>query len=272
MANAAAHAKSRSLSEYVPEGMQVPRPRNIIVSTSGAPPMTQSFSPPNDYMHREAYLAVQRGLATPKLPTPPDSDQSIDSQDLDSPDTVPQGDIPAVYEARMIRGGKKRKWRAISQLGLGTFSTVMLATSEGVDHPWQSINKDNSNLNTKSLVAVKVCEQGPAEGPDEKKVETSIQRELDLMRATNHPSLVHLKAVGFPDRQALLVLNYSPGGDLFELANSRLDLLTPPFIRRIFSELVSVTRYLHEQYIVHRDIKLESMGQVARCLAPWLQC
>ena len=260
-ANAAAYAKNRSVSEYVPEAMQIPRSRNIVVSTSGGPPIISSPSPPDDHMHREQYLAIQRGLAIsiPKPPTPPDSNQGADSVDLESPlpsPTLSKGPLPSLYEAHMVHGGKLRRWRGLRQLGKGTFSTVMLATSEGVD---KSTTLDESQVSPKSLVAVKICEQGPAGGADERKIEISIKRELEIMKSIHHPSLVHLKAVGMCERQTFLVLNYCAGGDLFELASLKLEVLTPSLIRRMFSELVAAVRHLHLQYIVHRDIKLESM-------------
>jgi len=266
-ANAAAHARNRSLSEYVPEGMQIPRSRNIVVSTSGAPSIGQpSFSPPDDdHMRREQYLAVQRGLAIsiPKPPTPPDSNQGKDSDEFESIPTTPgalKDAVPLVYEARMVRGGKLRKWRALRHLGKGTFSRVMLATSEPLRKPGELVDQFDceDRINPKSLVAVKICQKGPAGGADEEKIKTSIRRETELMKCICHPSLVQLIAVNEGERQTYLVLNYCAGGDLFELANSDLSILTPSLIRRMFTELVSAVRYMHEQYMVHRDIKLES--------------
>ena len=262
-ANTESHARNRSLSEYAPGGVQVPRNRNIAVSGSQTP--TNTDQPLLQPLHREEYLAIQRGISglpNPRPPTPPRSTKSTTSSgDLESPSTSPranQGSLPLQYEARDVKTGAVKRWSAIRQLGKGTFSTVMLATSEDKFHA-DHISRSEEQLSARSLVAVKICEHGPAGGADEKKIESSLKRELDILRSIDHPSLVHLKAVSVLDKRAFLVLNYSAGGDLFELASLHLDVLVPSLIRRIFAELVAAVRYLHSKYIVHRDIKLESM-------------
>ena len=259
------HARHRSISDYVPEGIQVPNTRNIVASTSSALPITQQFSPPSDHLHREQCLAVQRGLEPPKPPTPPDSNRGSKSDELErssSPIHV-NADVPLYYEATLVRSGLKRRWRALRQLGEGQFSKVMLASNDPLaDQLPETTETLEKLLNPGSLVAVKVCNHGPAGGADEKSLQTSIQRELDLMKSIDHPSLVHLKAVSKQDRQTLFVLSYCPGGDLFELASTKLDLLKPTLVRRLFSELVSAVQCLHARRIVHRDIKLESQSLV----------
>ena len=262
-ANTAVYARQRSISDYVPDGMPIPKSRNVVVSTSGASDFSQAPSPPNDHMHREQYLAIQRGLAVPKLPTPADSTHGRDSLDQKGEILTPRPaklEEAIVYEARTLRRGQKKRWQALRQLGKGEFSSVYLATSEILDSDDQEdISSNETKVDPKSLVAVKIAEHGPAGGADEQKVETSIRREVELMKSINHPSLVHLNAVDEFDRRTIIVENYCAGGDLFDLASERLEVLIPSLIRRIFAELVAAVHYLHLKYIVHRDIKLESM-------------
>lgn len=171
-----------------------------------------------------------------------------------------------------------KRWRAVRQLGKGTFSTVMLAVDETVGYkafasqPHDVLGEsiDEDQVDPHALVAVKICEQGPAGGADEAKVETSLKREVEILKSIHHPSLVHLKAFKVIDRRALLVLNYCAGGDLFDLASLKLELLVPSLIRRIFAELIAAVRHLHMQFIVHRDIKLESiLHDDSACYDDW---
>ena len=77
-------------------------------------------------------------------------------------------------------------------------------------------------IRSRRLVAVKVVEPGPAGGANAERVQVSLKREVDLLKSIKHPSLVHLKAFGNDaSNRALLVINYCPGGDLFEVASTK---------------------------------------------------
>ncbi|KGM91691.1 CAMK protein kinase [Paracoccidioides brasiliensis Pb18] len=214
-------------------------------------------------MHREEYLAVQRGIALPPLvcpPTPPHSARSsYDSSDTDVVPTLvaPTSHAP-IYCVKSVRTQQPRRYRMLRRLGQGTFSQVILAVRDDPGDNECPAAGSNTTMPPR-LVAIKVVEFGPAGGADEERVEISLHREVEILKSVNHPSLVQLKAFGSDKKRALLVLDHCPGGDLFEFASRAVTPLSQHIIRRIFAELVDAVRYLHANFIVHRDIKLENV-------------
>jgi protein-serine/threonine kinase len=256
--NEANHERNRTVSELLPDAVHNVRPRHVTISSVAPEQIDGGLHPASD-LHREAYLAASRGLVSSSLPrslpTPPASNASNRSvTESESEDVAEEEKIEYIT----VRHGPqkvKRLWRPVRQLGQGTFSKVYLATSQKLP---AKHSLEESMLDPRKLVAIKVVDHGPAGGADEERVELSLKREVEMLRSVSHPSLVHLKAFDNGQAQAFIVLTYCPGGDLFDLASVHAHLLEPKLVQRIFAELVSAVRYLHEKLIAHRDIKLES--------------
>ena len=263
------HGRNRSISEFVPETLQNIRPRVATFGSGPSDPVDVNHMAAqlkDGQMHREEHLATQRGLTLPKdpaksLPSPPPSNKSMTGSEADEDEEMAEDGVEYVT----ISSGpdnRKRRWRTLRQLGQGTFSKVLLATSERLP---PDIAYTEQNLDPSRLVAVKICEHGPAGGADEERIKHGLDREIQILKSVSHPSIMQLKGLEEGSTKTALVLTYCTGGDLFELASERRDIMTVNLVQRMFSELVSAVRYLHQNWIVHRDIKLESRHLPTTC-------
>ncbi|WVQ83489.1 hypothetical protein IAT38_005630 [Cryptococcus sp. DSM 104549] len=93
-----------------------------------------------------------------------------------------------------------------------------------------------------------------------------IRREIAVMKKLDHPNLVHLyEAISVPTADALfLVLEYLPGGALMSVkVGISPEDATPPFdlesAREYFRQLCLGLEYLHENQVIHRDIKPDNV-------------
>ena len=61
------------------------------------------------------------------------------------------------------------------------------------------------------------------------------------------------------------MLEYSPGGELFDFLARHHEQTSEALVRRIFGELADALGWMHSIGLVHRDIKLESAFKPFRC-------
>ena len=90
------------------------------------------------------------------------------------------------------------------------------------------------------------------------KEERLFQREIDAMAYISHPALVSLHDFFDDANNFYLVMDYCPGGELFDYIVKR-DRLDEPTAALVFKQIVSGVAYCHSFGIAHRDLKPENI-------------
>ncbi|KFW65199.1 Maternal embryonic leucine zipper kinase [Pygoscelis adeliae] len=122
-------------------------------------------------------------------------------------------------------------------IGTGGFAKVKLA----------------QHLLTGEKVAIKIMDK-LALGDDLPRVKI----EIDAMKNLSHQHVCQLYHVIETSKKIFMVLEYCPGGELFDYIISK-DRLSEEEARVFFRQIVSAIAYVHSQGYAHRDLKPENL-------------
>ncbi|XP_010199147.2 maternal embryonic leucine zipper kinase [Colius striatus] len=106
---------------------------------------------------------------------------------------------------------------------------------------------------TGEKVAIKIMDK-LALGDDLPRVKT----EIDAMKNLHHQHICQLYHVIETSRKIFIVLEYCPGGELFDYIISK-DRLSEEEARVFFRQIVSAIAYVHSEGYAHRDLKPENL-------------
>ncbi|XP_035423507.1 maternal embryonic leucine zipper kinase isoform X3 [Cygnus atratus] len=113
--------------------------------------------------------------------------------------------------------------------------------------------KLGQHLLTGEKVAIKIMDK-LALGDDLPRVKT----EIDAMKNLSHQHICRLYHVIETSKKIFMVLEYCPGGELFDYIISK-DRLSEEEARVFFRQIVSAIAYVHSQGYAHRDLKPENL-------------
>uniref|UniRef100_T1KGC2 non-specific serine/threonine protein kinase n=1 Tax=Tetranychus urticae TaxID=32264 RepID=T1KGC2_TETUR len=127
----------------------------------------------------------------------------------------------------------------VQTIGKGNFAVVKLA----------------KHSVTNNRVAIKIIDKTCLDASNLKK----IWREIEIMkRIGKHDNILRLYQVMQTDKYLMLVTEWCPGGEIFDhlVANGRM---SEPQARGYFLQIIGAIEYLHNNGVVHRDLKAENL-------------
>lgn len=83
--------------------------------------------------------------------------------------------------------------------------------------------------------------------------------EVEVLKMLDHPNLIKLHSIVSSGDKCNFVMDYVAGKDLYDYLQTRGYKLPETLMKRILLHLLNGLKHLHENGIIHRDLKLENV-------------
>ena len=145
--------------------------------------------------------------------------------------------IPVLTETLIIqqKGNMKENYEIIKKIGSGPLGLVYKA----------------KNIYLKNIVAIKVIKKSK----DSKDDETEIKKQINILKKLNHPNIVKIYEFYITDNYYQLITEYCKK----EFSKYIKRSFTEKQLAVIFYQILSGLNYLHEQNVIHKNIKLKNI-------------
>ena len=124
-------------------------------------------------------------------------------------------------------------------LGRGKFGSVYLAREK----------------RTKYIVALKVLQKSQLLKAG---VEHQLRREIEIQSHLRHRHILRMYGYFYDSKRIYLILEYSPGGELYKRLTSK-GRFSEHLSARYISDLSQALNFCHQKHVIHRDIKPENL-------------
>ena len=129
-------------------------------------------------------------------------------------------------------------------LGKGSFGEVFLSTKRG----------------KRELFATKKIDRAKADQPSFKKY---FENEIKILNSLNHPNIVKLEDLKATKDSYYIVMEYINGGCLTDCLRKYQKITGKAFpeeiVQYLMRQIVDAIKYIHNQKIIHRDLKLDNI-------------